>query len=220
MNGGGVLQWKPERDSRALPAATSDSFIYDPRSPVPTRGGAVCCDPKIFPWGPIDQRPVEKRRDVLVYTSAPMKQDLEVTGPIRVAAVRFHVGSRHRLHGQAGGCVSEWRSAQSDRWHPARCVIAMDWIRRNWPQPGKVYSLVIDAGVTSNVFLVGHSIRVEISSSNFPRFDRNPNTGRPVRRRDHAQEGAAERSYHSRQYPSQLLLPVIPDVRGTRPGGK
>jgi putative CocE/NonD family hydrolase len=62
----------------------TDSFTYDPRNPVPTRGGAVCCDPKIFPWGPIDQRPVEKRKDVLVYTSAPLKQDLEVTGPIRV----------------------------------------------------------------------------------------------------------------------------------------
>ncbi len=60
------------------------SLRYDPRNPVPTRGGAVCCDPKIFPWGPMDQRPVEKRKDVLVYTSAPLKQDLEVTGPIRV----------------------------------------------------------------------------------------------------------------------------------------
>ncbi len=76
------LQWKPER-AKTVDSST-DSFTYDPRSPVPTRGGAVCCDPKIFPWGPIDQRPVEKRKDVLVYTSAPMKQDLEVTGPIRV----------------------------------------------------------------------------------------------------------------------------------------
>jgi len=76
-------------------------------------------------------------------------------------------------------------------------------------EPGKVYPLVIDAGVTSNVFLPGHSIRVEISSSNFPRFDRNPNTGRPF-----ADETSLKKAqqvvYHSRQYPSHLLLPVIP----------
>ena len=76
-------------------------------------------------------------------------------------------------------------------------------------EPGEVYPLMIDAGVTSNVFLAGHSIRVEISSSNFPRFDRNPNTGRPF-----ADETALKKAqqviYHSRQYPSHLLLPVIP----------
>ena len=62
----------------------ADQFTYDPHKPVPTIGGAVCCNPKIFAWGPMDQRGVEKRADVLVYTSAPLKRDLEVTGPVRV----------------------------------------------------------------------------------------------------------------------------------------
>ena len=70
----------------AKPGASSvpDTFLYDPRNPVPTRGGAVCCDPKVFPWGPMDQRPVERRRDVLVYSTAPLTMDTEVTGPIQV----------------------------------------------------------------------------------------------------------------------------------------
>ena len=103
-------------------ADPADSFTYDPRNPVPTLGGAVCCDPKIFPWGPMDQRPVEKRKDVLVYTSAPLKQDLEVTGPIRVVLYASTSALGYRLHGQAGGCVSERRSAQSDGRHPARAL--------------------------------------------------------------------------------------------------
>ena len=68
--------------SARRPAA--DRFVFDPRNPVPTTGGAVCCNPKVFPWGPMDQRPVEKRRDVLVYTSAPLRKDLEVIGPVHV----------------------------------------------------------------------------------------------------------------------------------------
>ena len=76
-------------------------------------------------------------------------------------------------------------------------------------EPGKVYPLMIDAGVTSNVFLAGHSIRIEISSSNFPRFDRNPNTGRAFAD-ETALKKAQQTIYHSRQYPSHVLLPVIP----------
>jgi hypothetical protein len=76
-------------------------------------------------------------------------------------------------------------------------------------EPGKVYPLNIDAGVTSNVFLAGHSIRVEISSSNFPRFDRNPNTGRAFADETTLKK-AQQMVYHSRQYPSHVLLPVIP----------
>ncbi len=88
-------------------------------------------------------------------------------------------------------------------------------------EPGKVYPLLIDAGVTSNVFLAGHSIRVEISSSNFPRFDRNPNTGRAFAD-ETALRKAQQMIYHSRQYPSHVLLPVIPgaDERGARRSGQ
>ncbi len=204
------MQWRPER---AKTPDASDSFTYDPRNPVPTRGGAVCCDPKVFPWGPIDQRPVEKRKDVLVYTSAPMKQDLEVTGPIRVV-----------LYASTSAPDTDFTAKLVDVFPNGEARNLTDGILRvryrhglekaELAEPGKVYPLVIDAGVTSNVFLAGHSIRVEISSSNFPRFDRNPNTGRPF-----ADETALKKAqqviYHSRQYPSHLVLPVIPAI-GTR----
>ncbi len=216
LNGGGILQWKPER-AKTLDIST-DSFTYDPRNPAPTLGGAVCCDPKIFPWGPIDQRPVEKRKDVLVYTSAPVKQDLEVTGPIRVV-----------LYASTSALDTDFTAKLVDVLPNGEARNLTDGILRvryrdglenaELASPGKVYPLVIDAGVTSNVFLAGHSIRVEISSSNFPRFDRNPNTGRPF-----ADETTLKKAqqvvYHSRQYPSRVLLPVIPATENDarRPG--
>jgi len=207
LTGDGVLQWKAER-AKTVDIA-SDSFTYDPRTPVPTRGGAVCCDPKIIPWGPIDQRPVEKRKDVLVYTSAPMKQDLEVTGPIRVM-----------LFASSSALDTDFTAKLVDVFPNGEARNLTDGILRmryreglekaELAEPGKVYPLVIDAGVTSNVFLAGHSIRVEISSSNFPRFDRNPNTGGPFAD-ETVLKKAQQMVYHSRQYPSRVLLPVIPE---------
>ena len=215
FSGGGILQWKPERAKTA--GISADSFIYDPRNPVPTRGGAVCCDPKIFPWGPIDQRPVEKRKDVLVYTSAPLKQDLEVTGPIRVV-----------LYASTSAPDTDFTAKLVDVFPNGEARNLTDGILRlryrdglektELAEPGKVYPITIDAGVTSNVFLAGHAIRVEISSSNFPRFDRNPNTGRAFAD-ETALKKAQQTIYHSRQYPSHLLLPVIPgsDSEARRP---
>jgi putative CocE/NonD family hydrolase len=211
LNGDGILQWKPDR-AKTLDEST-DSFTYDPRNPVPTRGGAVCCDPKIFPWGPIDQRPVEKRKDVLVYTSAPMKQDLEVTGPIRVV-----------LYASTSALDTDFTAKLVDVFPNGEARNLTDGILRvryreglekaELAEPGKVYPLMIDAGVTSNVFLAGHAIRIEVSSSNFPRFDRNPNTGRAFAD-ETVLKKAQQTIYHSRQYPSHVLLPVIPenDVR-------
>src|ERR1700722_18316700 len=209
LSGESALQWKSPTGSLA-----ADSFIYDPRNPVPTRGGAVCCDPKIFPWGPIDQRAVEKRKDVLVYTSAPMKQDLEVTGPIRVM-----------LFASSSALDTDFTAKLVDVFPDGEARNLTDGILRmryreglekaELSEPGKVYPLVIDAGVTSNVFLAGHSIRVEISSSNFPRFDRNPNTGGPLADETVLQK-AQQMVYHSRQYPSHILLPVIPENEARR----
>jgi putative CocE/NonD family hydrolase len=217
LNGDGVLQWKPERAK--APTPSSDSFTYDPRNPVPTRGGAVCCDPKIFPWGPIDQRPVEKRQDVLVYTSAPMKQDLEVTGPIRVV-----------LYASTSALDTDFTVKLVDVFPNGEARNLTDGILRvrhrdglekaELAEPGKVYPLLIDAGVTSNVFLAGHALRIEVSSSNFPRFDRNPNTGRPFADETTLKK-AQQMVYHSRQYPSHVLLPVIPaSERQARLGGE
>ncbi|HEX5227707.1 MAG TPA: CocE/NonD family hydrolase [Bryobacteraceae bacterium] len=205
-SGAGVLEWRPERAHTADLA--SDSFVYDPRNPVPTLGGAVCCDPKIFPWGPMDQRPVEKRKDVLVYTSAPLKQDLEVTGPIRVV-----------LYASTSAPDTDFTAKLVDVFPDGQARNLSDGILRlryragldkvEFAEEGKVYPLAIDAGVTSNVFLAGHSIRVEISSSNFPRYDRNPNTGRAFAD-DTVLKKAQQMIYHSRLYPSHIVLPVIP----------
>src|SRR5213593_2319701 len=76
LNGDGALTEKQA-------TGQADRFVFDPNEPVPTRGGSVCCNPKVFPWGPLDQRSVERRPDVLVYTTKPLKRDLEVTGPVQ-----------------------------------------------------------------------------------------------------------------------------------------
>jgi len=207
LAGGGALQWKAGQTKTS--DSSSDSFIYDPRNPVPTRGGAVCCDPKIFPWGPIDQRTVEKRKDVLVYTSAPLSQDMEVTGPIRLV-----------VYAATSAQDTDFTAKLVDVFPNGEARNLTDGILRmryrdglekaELAEPGRIYPLTIDAGVTSNVFLAGHAIRVEVSSSNFPRFDRNPNTGRAFAD-ETVLNKARQTVYHSRQYPSRLLLPVIPE---------
>ena len=202
LTGDGKLDWKiPNKN-------TADHFRYDPRNPVPTRGGAVCCDPKIFAWGPMDQRDVESRADVLVYTSAPLKRDLEVTGPIRVM-----------LYASTSAPDTDFTAKLVDVFPNGQTRNLTDGILRvryrhglakaELARPGEIYPLSIDAGVTSNVFLAGHLIRVEISSSNFPRFDRNPNTGRAFA--DETELRKADQSvYHGPLYASEVLLPVIP----------
>src|SRR5207248_481936 len=77
-SGDGSLQWFPVRKAQA------DTFTYDPRKPVPTIGGAICCNAKVLPPGPLDQTSIEGRQDILVYTSAPLPKGIEVTGPVRV----------------------------------------------------------------------------------------------------------------------------------------
>jgi putative CocE/NonD family hydrolase len=202
--GDGGLAWNFEKKAKP------DQFTYDPRDPAPTMGGAVCCDPKVFPWGPMDQRPVEKRKDVLVYTSDPLKQDLEVTGPVRVllyasttapdtdfTAKLIDVFPSGEARNLTDGLLRVRYRHGLDKAEPA--------------DPGEIYPLNIDAGVTSNVFLAGHRIRVEISSSNFPRFDRNPNTGRTLADETILKK-AQQTIYHSRMYPSRVLLPVVPEL--------
>ncbi len=197
-------QLQPKLPGRSAP----DRFTYDPRKPVPTMGGAVCCDPKIFPWGPMDQRPVEKRRDVLVYSSGALKQNLEVTGVIRVV-----------LWASTTAPDTDFTAKLVDVFPDGRAVNLTDGILRlryreslerpTLAVPGRVYALGIDAGVTSNVFLKGHRIRVEISSSNFPRFDRNPNTGGPLAT-ETTLRTATQTIYHDAQHPSRIILPVVP----------
>jgi putative CocE/NonD family hydrolase len=202
LNGDGGLVWKaPRRKFR-------DGFVYDPVNPVPTLGGAVCCNPKVFAWGPMDQRPVERRSDVLVYTSPPLHRDLEVTGPVRVV-----------LYASTSARDTDFTAKLVDVFPNGEARNLTDGILRlryrqslekpEIANPAEIYKITIDAGPTSNVFLKGHRIRLEISSSNFPRFDRNPNTGRPIAD-ETEMRNASQTVYHDRLHLSQVVLPVVP----------
>ncbi len=197
-HGSGSLSLAPPGDE------PPDSYVYDPSDPVPTHRGNTL----IIPYGVADQREVEERADVLVYTSDALDEDLEITGPISVnlfassdstdtdfTAKLVDVrpdGYAQNL--QDGMIRTRFRDSTSD---PSPIV------------PGTVYSYVIDLWATSHVVRAGHRLRIEISSSNFPRFDRNPNTGAPFGRDDRfitARQGI----HHSAARPSHVVLPVIP----------
>ncbi|MDP6064480.1 MAG: CocE/NonD family hydrolase, partial [SAR202 cluster bacterium] len=204
VRGGGCLSIDTPSDE------PEDRFIYDPEFPVQTVGGNNCCSPDIVPWGPYDQRAVEMRSDVLVYTSDPFEEDMEVTGPIKVV-----------LYAATDGPDTDWTAKLVDVFPTGYAMNLCDGIFRaryresrsesRLLEPNRVYEYEIDVAVTGNVFQKGHSVRIEISSSNFPRFDRNLNTGK-----DYGKDGemrvANQAVYHSREYPSHVLLPVIPLV--------
>ncbi len=194
-----------------------EQYIYDPTNPAPTDGGAVCCNPKVLPWGPADQRGVESRPDVLVYSSAPLKRPLEVTGPIRVV-----------LYVTTSQPDTDFTAKLVDVFPDGRAVNLTDGIlrlryresvERPVPaRPGQVYAITIDAGATSNEFGKGHRIRLEVSSSNFPRFDRNPNTGRAVAD-EREMRRATQTVFHQRAWASHVVLPVVLPVVRASPGG-
>ncbi len=200
---------------RAPVRASEDRYVYDPRNPVPTRGGAVCCNPKIFPWGPMDQRPVEQRADVLVYTSAALEEDLEVIGPVRTV---LYVSSTARDTDFTAKLVDVFPDGYARNLTDGILRLRYrDSLAQPAPiEPGQVYRITVDAGVTANVFLPGHRIRLEISSSNFPRFDRNPNTGSPLAQETHLLR-SSQTLYHDRRHPSQLVLMVVPRPTEPRP---
>lgn len=202
LAGGGALTARPP--SRATP----DRYVYNPRDPVPTRGGPVCCNPRVFPWGPMDQRPVEKRPDVLVYTTAPLKRDTTAAGPVKVV-----------LWVSTSSTDTDFTAKLVDVFPDGYARNLTDGILRlryrnaldkpELANPGQLYQVSIDAGVTGNVFLKGHRIRIEISSSNFPRFDRNPNTGGPIASETRLVP-ATQSIYHDSDHPSWLSLTVMP----------
>ena len=202
LDGGGALVDSPARES------APDLFAFDPRDPAPTLGGAVCCNPRVFPWGPFDQRPVERRRDVLVYSTKPLKEDLEAIGPVKVT-----------LYASTSARDTDFTAKLVDVLPNGYARNLTDGILRlryrnslEKPEPAnpwQIYRIAIDAGVTSEVFLKGHRIRLEISSSNFPRFDRNPNTGGRIADETRLLK-ATQTVYHDRARPSQLALMVMP----------
>jgi putative CocE/NonD family hydrolase len=200
LAGDGVLGEKPSH------RGPEDGYVFDPRNPVPTRGGAVCCNPRVFPWGPMDQRPVERRPDVLVYTTRPLRRDLEAIGPVK--AVLYVASSAHDTDFTAKLVdVSPDGTARNLTDGILRLRYRNGLEKPEPATPGEIYRVTVDAGVTANVFRKGHRIRLEISSSNFPRFDRNPNTGGPIADETRLLQ-ARQTIYHDREHPSHLVLMV------------
>jgi putative CocE/NonD family hydrolase len=185
-----------------------DTYVYDPRNPTPTRGGGLCCWEPALPPGAFDQRGVETRPDVLVYTTPPLDRDLEVTGPLKAelwastSAVDTDFTAKLVDVGPCGYARNLQDGIIRARYRDSSMVA--DPI-----QPGKIYQYTIDLGATSNLFKAGHRIRLEISSSNFPRFDRNLNTGKPVGD-DSEIKTALQTLIHDAEHPSHVTLPVIP----------
>ena len=184
-----------------------DRYDYDPRDPVPTRGGNLAGVPG-FAQGPLEQGEIEARRDVLVYSSQPLEEDLEVTGPLVVT-----------LYAASSARDTDFTAKLVDVYPDGRALNLADGIvraryRESSREPsllesGQIYRFQIDLVATSNVFKQGHRVRLEISSSNFPRFDRNLNTGKPLGR-DSAMLTARQRVFHDPEHPSHILLPIIP----------
>jgi putative CocE/NonD family hydrolase len=186
---------------------TPDRFVYDPSDPVPTIGGRLCCDSLHLEPGARDQRPNEARQDVLVYSTPVLTHNLDVTGPVHL-----------ELYASSTAVDTDFTAKVID--------VSPDGFARNvtggilraryrnsaetpeYLTPGEVYKFTIDLWATSNVFLKGHRLRLEVSSSNFPRFDRNLNTGESPETGSRWVK-ATQTIYHDSAHPSALVLPVM-----------
>jgi len=185
-----------------------DRFTYDPMNPVPSYGGNVCCTGNAITAGAFDQRKMEARPDILVYTSEPLKEGIEVSGPIDAT---LYVSSDAR--------DTDFTVKLLDVYPDGPAYNLDETIQRLryrdgydqppvWMEPGKVYKVALQPMTTSNYFAAGHRIRIEVSSSNFPRFDRNMNTG--GNNYDEVQGVVAHNAvHHSEQYASQITLTVV-----------
>ena len=201
VDGDGVLSVTAPGKERA------DGFSYDPADPVPSMGGNVCCS--TVPSGPWDQRSVERRDDVLVYTTPEMTAPMEITGPISMTLfastsakdtdwtaklVDVHPDG-YAQNIQSGIARARYREAAGKAAKPI--------------EANRIYSYTIDLWATSVVLLPGHRLRLEVSSSDFPRFDRNLNTGEDPATGTRM-EIAKQTVYHDAAHPSHVVLPLIP----------
>ena len=195
-------------DGRLSPLAPSeespDHCVYDPNDPVPTCGGNTL----IISMGVQDQRKAEERQDVLVYTSEPLTASLEVTGPVVVKLFAATSAPDTDFTAKLVD-VRPDGYAQNLTDGIVRARYRESRVRPSLLTPGAVYEFTIDLWATSQVFLSGHCLRVEISSSNFPRFDRNLNTGEDQATGARFQT-AQQTIFHDQRYPSHIVLPIIP----------
>lgn len=202
LNGDGALTSTP-------PTADSpDKFDYDPMNPVPSYGGNVCCTGNAIQGGAWDQRKMEERNDILVYSTEPLKEGTELSGPIEVT-----------LYVSSDAKDTDFTVKLIDVYPDGRAYNLDETIQRlryrngydkplAWMKPGEVYKFTFQPMTTSNFFDAGHRLRIEISSSNFPRFDRNLNTG--GRNYDETSGVVAHNVvHHSKQYPSSVTISVV-----------
>jgi putative CocE/NonD family hydrolase len=184
------------------------AYEYDPANPVPTTGGRLCCGNNQLPPGPADQHPNEGRADVLVFSTPPLEKDTEVTGFIHA-----------KIYAESSAVDTDFTAMLTDVEPSGYSRLLTDGIVRaryrssttkaELIEPGKIYEYDLDLWATSNLFKAGHRIRLAISSSNFPRFDRNLNTGEPALGATRMLK-AQQKLYHDAAHPSALVLPVIP----------
>ncbi len=202
--GGGRLRFDPPEEEEP------DTYRYDPRNPVPTYGGNQCCTGSLTPDGPLDQRAIQSRPDVLVYDTEPLEADIEITGEIRL-----------NLHFSTNVEDTDFFAAVSDVYPDGRAIlIAEGGLRARFRNsiehpglliPGDIYEVEIPLWETSNLFRVGHRIRLHITSSNFPHFDRNLNSATmPTEGTEDDIRVATQIILHDQDNPSSLVIPVIP----------
>ena len=189
--------------------AASDSFVYDPATPVPTLGGNVCCTGMETGAGGYDQATIEMRNDVLVYTSAPLEDGIEVTGFLEVV---LYVSSDAKDTDFTAKLVDVYPDGRAFNLQEGakRMRFREDLRRKVWMEDGEVYEIHLDLHATSNYFDKGHRVRLEGSSSNFPRWSRNLNTG--GNNYDESEGRPANNTiHHSAEHPSHVILPVVND---------
>lgn len=205
LYGDGVLAKAPPSIDRP------DSFVYDPANPVPSYGGNVCCTGNAVQAGSFDQRKMESRADILVFTSEPFTEGVELSGPITPT---LYVSSDAK---DTDFTVKVLDVDETGRaWNLDESIQRMRYRDGYdkplvWMEKDRVYKVTLQPLNTSNYFKPGHRLRIEISSSNFPRFDRNLNTG--GNNHDETQGVVARNAvHHSTQYPSSVTVTFVKPV--------
>ena len=182
----------------------ADRYVYDPDDPVPTRGGTTLG----LKAGVFNQREIEQRQDVLVYTGETLASDLEVTGPVTM--ILYAASSAPDTDFTAKLCdVRPDGYAQNIVEGVVRARFRDSLAAPSPIVPERVYEYRLDLWATSHLFKAGHRLRLEVSSSNFPRYDRNPNTGHDLFA-DAELTRAHQSVFHDSRYGSRVVLPVIP----------
>jgi hypothetical protein len=200
-NGDGVLASRPPAKDRP------DTFTYDPMDPVPSYGGNVCCTGNAVQGGSFDQSKMELRNDILVYTSEPLAEGVEVTGFIESTLFVSSTGRDTDISLKLLDVHPDGKAYNLDETIQ-RLRYREGYDKEVFMEKGKVYKVEMSPMVTSNFFAPGHRIRIEVSGSNFPRFDRNLNTGGS--NFDESTGVAVQTGiHHGKAYPSVIRIPVV-----------